>query len=232
MIVQATNTGADLADAQFDLAIPGGGVGIYNACSNEWGAPSSGWGAQYGGISSNTCPNLPSALQPGCEFRFGDWFQNADNPSVEWKAVTCPAAITNKTGCVRSGETPTGDADAGSSSSASTKAAVATSAAASSSSSAAQVYSSSAESSSVAAPVSASSSSAQSYFAPSSSSVAAPVIASSFFNSSSSSPTGTYAASSATGVYSAPAAPTAPAAAPSGISDDSGACEVQYVYED
>lgn len=229
MIVQATNTGADLADAQFDLAIPGGGVGIYNACSNEWGAPSSGWGAQYGGISSNTCPNLPSALQPGCEFRFGDWFQNADNPSVEWKAVTCPAAITNKTGCVRSGETPTGDADAGSSSSASTKAAVATSAAASSSSSsAAQVYSSSAASSSVAA----SSSSAQSYFAPSSSSVAAPVAASSSSSSSSSSHAETYAASSATGAYSAPAAPTAPAAAPSGISDDSGSCEVQYVYED
>lgn len=229
MIVQATNTGADLADAQFDLAIPGGGVGIYNACSNEWGAPSSGWGAQYGGISSNTCPNLPSALQPGCEFRFGDWFQNADNPSVEWKAVTCPAAITNKTGCVRSGETPTGDADAGSSSSASTKAAVATSAAASSSSSsAAQVYSSSAASSSVAA----SSSSAQSYFAPSSSSVAAPVAASSSSSPSSSSPAETYAASSATGAYSAPAAPTAPAAAPSGISDDSGSCEVQYVYED
>ena len=28
MIVQATNTGADLAQGQFDLAIPGGGVGI------------------------------------------------------------------------------------------------------------------------------------------------------------------------------------------------------------
>lgn len=28
MIVQATNTGGDLAQGQFDLAIPGGGVGI------------------------------------------------------------------------------------------------------------------------------------------------------------------------------------------------------------
>lgn len=46
MIVQATNTGADLANGQFDLAIPGGGVGIYNGCTDEWGAPSSGWGAQ------------------------------------------------------------------------------------------------------------------------------------------------------------------------------------------
>lgn len=28
MIIQATNTGADLNEGQFDLAIPGGGVGI------------------------------------------------------------------------------------------------------------------------------------------------------------------------------------------------------------
>lgn len=28
MIVQATNTGGDLSEGQFDLAIPGGGVGI------------------------------------------------------------------------------------------------------------------------------------------------------------------------------------------------------------
>ncbi|KAI7558216.1 glycoside hydrolase family 45 protein, partial [Hortaea werneckii] len=37
MIVQATNTGADLGEGQFDLAIPGGGVGIYNGCTDEWG---------------------------------------------------------------------------------------------------------------------------------------------------------------------------------------------------
>ena len=77
MIVQATNTGADLAGGQFDLAIPGGGVGIYNACTNQWGAPSSGWGAQYGGISDDTCSALPALLQPGCDFRFGDWFQES-----------------------------------------------------------------------------------------------------------------------------------------------------------
>ena len=62
MIVQATNTGGDLAQGQFDLAIPGGGVGIcewqyldmpkgrllihmlpVNGCTDEWGAPSGGW---------------------------------------------------------------------------------------------------------------------------------------------------------------------------------------------
>lgn len=37
LIVQATNTGGDLGSNQFDLAIPGGGVGIFNGCTQEWG---------------------------------------------------------------------------------------------------------------------------------------------------------------------------------------------------
>ncbi|OQO02058.1 hypothetical protein B0A48_12532 [Cryoendolithus antarcticus] len=159
MIVQATNTGSDLGQGQFDLAIPGGGVGIFNACTDEWGAPASGWGAQYGGISSNTCSTLPSALQSGCGFRFGDWFEGADNPAVDWKKVTCPKAITDKTGCVRDGETPTGD-------SASTAAAVASSATptsvAASSAAAPSVIASSAAASSAAATSAAASSAAPS----------------------------------------------------------------------
>ncbi|KAF2770202.1 glycoside hydrolase [Teratosphaeria nubilosa] len=107
MVVQATNTGGDLGQGQFDLAIPGGGVGIFNSCSSQWGAPSSGWGAQYGGISSDTCSSFPTALRAGCGFRFGDFWQNADNPTVEFKQVPCPKALTDKTGCVRNGETPT-----------------------------------------------------------------------------------------------------------------------------
>ncbi|GAB7329874.1 hypothetical protein MBLNU13_g01586t1 [Cladosporium sp. NU13] len=98
MIVQATNVGADVGEGQFDLAIPGGGVGLFNACTKQWGAPSSGWGAQYGGLSSDTCSDLPKALQSGCEFRFGDWFEGADNPKVDWEKVTCPKALTDKTG--------------------------------------------------------------------------------------------------------------------------------------
>lgn len=38
MIIQATNTGADLGEGQFDLAIPGGGVGI---CKSEIDASNS-----------------------------------------------------------------------------------------------------------------------------------------------------------------------------------------------
>src|SRR6202021_2993901 len=72
--------------------IPGGGVGIFNGCTTEWGAPSSGWGSQYGGISSRSdCDSLPSALQAGCYWRF-DWFMGADNPAVTFTQVQCPAA--------------------------------------------------------------------------------------------------------------------------------------------
>ncbi|ELU42759.1 glycosyl hydrolase family 45 domain-containing protein [Rhizoctonia solani AG-1 IA] len=83
MIVQTTNTGGDLGNNHFDLMIPGGGVGIFGqGCASQYGAPSTGWGAQYGGVSSRSqCSQLPSALQAGCNWRF-DWFQNADNPSV------------------------------------------------------------------------------------------------------------------------------------------------------
>jgi hypothetical protein len=99
MIVQITNTGSDVGSSQFDIAIPGGGVGIYNGCTSQWGAPSGGWGAQYGGISSvSQCSELPSQLQPGCQWRFG-WFEDADNPNVSFERVTCPSALTQKSGC-------------------------------------------------------------------------------------------------------------------------------------
>jgi hypothetical protein len=50
MIVQIMNTGADVKPNQFDLLIPGGGVGLYNGCSKEWGVSNSTLGAQYGGF--------------------------------------------------------------------------------------------------------------------------------------------------------------------------------------
>ncbi|KAG0647809.1 hypothetical protein D0Z07_5746 [Hyphodiscus hymeniophilus] len=114
MIVQATNTGGDLGSNQFDLAMPGGGFGIFDGCVPEWGTPSTGWGAQYGGLTSRSqCDAFPAALRPGCYWRF-DWFENADNPSVTFKQVECPAALTAKSGCVRANdsinESPTGPA--------------------------------------------------------------------------------------------------------------------------
>ncbi|KAF1974198.1 glycoside hydrolase [Bimuria novae-zelandiae CBS 107.79] len=106
LVVQATNTGGDLGQNHFDLAMPGGGVGMFNACTNQWGAPPNGWGAQYGGISSREdCDGFPEKLKEGCYWRF-DWFKGADNPDVTFKKVTCPKAITDKSGCIRNGEHP------------------------------------------------------------------------------------------------------------------------------
>ena len=68
-----------MAQPANDLQIPGGGFGIYDGCSKEWNATSSVWGAQYGGPSTNTCSQFPTALQPGCDFRW-DWMEGADNP--------------------------------------------------------------------------------------------------------------------------------------------------------
>ncbi|CAD6446395.1 d89ecf3c-88e0-40ef-93fe-ec863e1b6826 [Sclerotinia trifoliorum] len=126
MIVQATNTGGDLGSNQFDLAIPGGGVGIFNGCTKEFGAPSSGWGAQYGGVSSaSACSSFPAALQAGCNFRFG-WFEGADNPTVNFKQVECPAALTKSTGCKRADDSNMPAPDVAGSASASPVAKVAT----------------------------------------------------------------------------------------------------------
>jgi len=101
MVVQVTNTGGDVGGNQFDLQIPGGGVGIFNGCSSQWGAPSDGWGSRYGGVSSDSdCSQLPAQLQAGCHFRFG-WFANANNPSMTFVPVTCPPEITARSGCTR-----------------------------------------------------------------------------------------------------------------------------------
>jgi Glycosyl hydrolase family 45 len=113
MIVQVVNIGSIGAN-QFDIMIPGGGVGANNACSTEWGVSNSALGEQYGGIMS-TCQQQSSnyatysactkaacttlfansseaELLAGCNW-FTGWFGNADNPSFKYTKVTCPAAL-------------------------------------------------------------------------------------------------------------------------------------------
>jgi hypothetical protein len=232
MIVQTTNTGGDLGSNQFDLAIPGGGVGLFNACTDEWNAPSSGWGAQYGGISSNTCSTFPKALQAGCGFRF-DWFEGADNPEVEFERVECPAEIVAKSGCKRDDDGAqvkvAGAVVASSSSAAAQEATVA-----SSSVEAASSASSTSESASIATSSEAIASSAEAYTAPAVESSAAtyttPTPESSAAYTSApamaSSPS-----SSAAGieVSSTPLSSTTTPSSPA--SSEDAACNVQYVYE-
>jgi hypothetical protein len=108
MVVQAINIGG-IAQDQFDLLIPGGGVGAMNGCATQWGS-STDLGAQYGGLLSecNTDPtcmkgkcqsvfgSMP-ALKAGCDW-FTGWFSSADNPKLVYKQVSCPSQLSSKTG--------------------------------------------------------------------------------------------------------------------------------------
>jgi hypothetical protein len=107
MIVQVINNGGVASD-QMDLLIPGGGVGALNACSTQWGNVD--LGSQYGGFfaackNDKTCTaqmcktafaNKPE-LQAGCDW-FLNWFNGADNPAFIFKQISCPSAITQRSG--------------------------------------------------------------------------------------------------------------------------------------
>lgn len=100
MIVQYTNTGGDLHQNQFDLALPGTGVG-YNrlGCHTQWKCPLDGWGKRYGGVATKAeCSQLPAVLQPGCRFRF-EWMESVPVPTVNFVQVKCPAQIVAISGC-------------------------------------------------------------------------------------------------------------------------------------
>jgi len=118
MIVQALNNGG-VDGTQFDLLIPGGGVGDFNACSQQWGT--SDLGEQYGGFflacqksngfdyakskacAAAKCESVFAGkpdLLAGCNF-FVNWFGAPDNPALKFKEVTCPAAITSMSGLHR-----------------------------------------------------------------------------------------------------------------------------------
>lgn len=102
MIVKVTNTGSDVGGNQFDLMIPGGGVGQFNACSRQWGTND--LGAQYGGFLSvctgghsdkkecvrQHCMKIPAGpARDGCIW-FVDWFEVADNPKFTSQPTDCP----------------------------------------------------------------------------------------------------------------------------------------------
>ncbi|XP_023029510.2 endoglucanase isoform X3 [Leptinotarsa decemlineata] len=99
MIVQITNTGADAAVNQFDLALPGTGVGINNGCISQWNAPPDGWGKRYGGIGTKAeCAQLPRQLQDGCRFRF-EFMESVPVPKVNFVQVECPKEIVDRSHC-------------------------------------------------------------------------------------------------------------------------------------
>jgi hypothetical protein len=118
MIVQAINTGG-VDGTQFDLLIPGGGVGDFDACSSQWGT--SDLGERYGGFylacqkqngfnhaaskacAAQKCQSVfagKPGLLAGCNF-FVNWFGAPDNPNLVYKEVACPDAITAQSGLKR-----------------------------------------------------------------------------------------------------------------------------------
>lgn len=115
MIVQVINTGG-IEPGQFDLLVPGGGVGEFNACSDQWGGAD--LGEQYGGFflacqkehdfeyeparqcARDWCDRVFSdkpELHAGCSW-FVEWFALADNPTMQYKEVPCPSELSSVSG--------------------------------------------------------------------------------------------------------------------------------------
>ena len=113
LVVMATNIGGDVQQGQFDVMIPGGGVGLFNGCSSMgWGKQ----GEQYGGLLSEcekevgTAGNLltkrkdclaekcaksfanDEKAKEGCMF-LATWMEAAGNPTHNYREVECPAAL-------------------------------------------------------------------------------------------------------------------------------------------
>ena len=113
LVVMASNIGYDVQGGQFDIMIPGGGVGLYNGCSGMgWGSQ----GATYGGLltecesevgySGDLLTKRKQCLTEKCNKSFGSdtqakegclflatWMEAAGNPNHTYKEVECPAAL-------------------------------------------------------------------------------------------------------------------------------------------
>jgi Glycosyl hydrolase family 45. len=119
LIVMASNIGYDVAGGQFDVMIPGGGVGIFNGCSDILGTN---LGAQYGGLLSdcenqvgyslndddmytqrkecliNKCNTLFSGkalAKQGCLF-LANFLEAAGNPLHTYREIECPQVLKDR----------------------------------------------------------------------------------------------------------------------------------------
>lgn len=123
MIVMASNIGHDVdaSSTQFDLLVPGGGVGIFNALSTQIGKSPEDLGSNNGGVLSYCMQKLgywqvtkeqyqecviekceavfDSTVWPhlnrGCKW-LATFFEAADNPSFVWEEVDCPQYLVDK----------------------------------------------------------------------------------------------------------------------------------------
>ena len=114
IVVMTSNIGHDVEVGQFDLMVPGGGVGAYDALSTQVNGANINWGAGFGGFLTecqsklgydNTLEKYQECVKDMCDAAFGsagypnllrgchwfaDWYMAADNPTYHWEEVECP----------------------------------------------------------------------------------------------------------------------------------------------
>jgi hypothetical protein len=122
MIVMASNIGHDVGGGQFDIMIPGGGLGAFTAgCEKQWNVDVNNEalvGKTFGGFTT-TCQEslgwdappetIKSCVQDMCDTLFGDkpalndlwegctwyvrWMNAVDNPTFSYQQVPCPKEL-------------------------------------------------------------------------------------------------------------------------------------------
>ena len=114
IVVMTSNIGHDVENGQFDLMVPGGGVGAFDALSTQVNGSNIKWGAGFGGFLTecqskhgydNTLEVYQQCIRDMCDAAFGnagfpnllrgchwfaDWYMAADNPTYNWEEVECP----------------------------------------------------------------------------------------------------------------------------------------------
>ena len=114
IVVMTSNIGHDVEVGQFDLMVPGGGVGAFDALSTQVNGANINWGAGFGGFLTecqskhgydNKLEVYQQCVKDMCDAAFGnagfpnllrgchwfaDWYMAADNPTYHWEEVECP----------------------------------------------------------------------------------------------------------------------------------------------
>ena len=119
LIVMSSNIGYDVSGGQFDIMIPGGGVGLFNGCAQILG---NNLGKTYGGFLSDCEDEVgwngsdeeiyekrKSCLTQKCNSAFGgknqalqgclflaNWMEAAGNPLHNYEEVACPDQLKSK----------------------------------------------------------------------------------------------------------------------------------------
>jgi hypothetical protein len=118
LVVMATNIGYDVSGGQFDIMIPGGGVGIFNGTAGYgWGNQ----GSQYGGLlydceenvgggddqqvyekrkeclidKCNSVFSSDAEAKQGCLF-LANFMEAAGNPEHTYVEVECPNVLKSR----------------------------------------------------------------------------------------------------------------------------------------